>query len=99
MSLLVLHLYVRKREPLNCGTTVRITISNCMHTLEFNFHTITNEVAIDALVYALSIELLTTNGIDCAQPQANRLEFDTAAQCTFAQLALSDNSTYTITRL
>ena len=74
-------------------------ISKCMHTLEFNYHTITNEVAIDALVYALSIELLTTNGIDCAQPQANRLEFDTAAQCTFAQLALSDNSTYTITRL
>ena len=75
------------------------TISKCMYTLEFNFHTITNEVAIDALVYALSIELLTANGIDCTQPQANRLEFDTAAQCTFAQLALSDNSRYSVVRL
>ena len=70
-----------------------------MYTLEFNFHTITNEVAIDALVYALSIELLTANGVDCAQPQANRLEFDTDAQCTFAQLALSDNSRYSVVRL
>ena len=95
MSLLILCV----NENLLAVKPLCATISKCMRTLEFNFHTITNQVAIDALVYALSIELLTANGIDCVQPQANRLEFDTDAQCTFAQLALSDNSRYSVVRL
>mgnify|MGYP004302364133 CR=1 FL=1 len=33
MSLLVLHLYVRKQEPLNCSTIVAQRISNSVHTV------------------------------------------------------------------
>ena len=61
------------QEPLSCATTVAHCVKYCMHTLEFDFHTITNEVAIDALVYALSIEMLTQCGIESYQPCANRL--------------------------
>ena len=89
------------RNTARCSNTCvdALTRTIAVYCLEFNYHTITNEVAIDALVYALSIELLTANGIDATQPQANRLVFDTHAHWTFAQLALSDDSTYTITRL
>ena len=84
------------REPLSCATTVASSVKYCMHTLEFDFHTITNEVAIDALVYALSIEMLTQCGIESYQPCANRLQFESAAHCTLATLALANRSRYTI---
>lgn len=67
-----------------------------MHTLQFNFHTITNTQAIDALVFALSIELYMRNKIECAQPRDNQLEFTSSKDCTFAQLALSNDSRYTV---
>ena len=69
-----------------------------MHTLQFNFHTITSEQAIDALVYALSIELLLKNGIDCAPPSEDALLFTSDRDCTIAQLILSGNSRYTVAR-
>ena len=68
------------------------------HTLEFNFHTITNTQAIDALVYALSIQLFLNNRIECTQPCANQLAFDTEAHCTIATLALCDPARYTLLR-
>ena len=53
-----------------------------MHnTLEFTFGTITNPQAIDALVFALSIELFLNNRIESTQPSANQLVFDTDAHC------------------
>ena len=68
------------------------------HTLRFNFHTITNSVAIDALVYALSIELYINNGIECDQPTEDSLVFASDSHCTFAQLALCSDTRYTLTR-
>lgn len=71
---------------------------NGVHTLEFNFHTITNSAAIDALVYALSIDLFINNNISCDQPTEDSLVFASAAHCTIAQLALSSDTRYTLTR-
>ena len=68
-----------------------------MRTIEFNFHTITNTQAIDALVFALSIELFLNNRIECTQPCADRLEFESEAHCTLAQLALCSDSRYSLT--
>jgi len=70
-----------------------------MHTIEFNFHTITNHQAIDALVFACAIDLLVHNKITCTQPTADRLEFESEQHCMLAQLKLSDSSRYTIKRL
>ena len=69
-----------------------------MHSIEFNFHTITNAQAIDALVYALSIDLFLKHRIECAQPSASCLVFDSARDCTFAQLALSSDTRFTLVR-
>jgi ribosomal protein L17 len=75
------------------------TIDTVAHTLEFNFDTVTNTQAIDALVFALSIDLLVHNRIECTQPCANQLEFTSDAHCTFAQLVLCSDSRYSVTRL
>ena len=69
------------------------------HTLQFNFDTITNQQAIDALVYALSIELFVNNRIECTHPCADRLVFDSDRDCTFAQLVLCSDTRYTLLRL
>ena len=77
-------------------------LNTCMHninTLEFTFGTITNPQAIDALVYALSIDLFINNNIECSQPTADRLEFSTDAHCMLAQLALSADSRFSLKRL
>ena len=75
------------------------TILTHTHTLEFNFHTVTNQQAIDALVHALSIELFINNRIECSQPTADRLEFGTDAHCMLAQLALCSDSRFSLKRL
>jgi hypothetical protein len=75
------------------------TILTHAHTLQFNFHTVTNQQAIDALVHALSIELFINNRIECSQPTADRLEFSTDAHCMLAQLALSNDSRFSLLRL
>ena len=75
------------------------TLDTVAHTLQFNFHTITNHQALDALVYALSVDLFVNNRIECSQPTADRLEFDTDAHCMLAQLALSSDSRYSLSRL
>ena len=72
------------------------TIDTARHILKFNFETITNTQAIDALVYALSIDLLLTNKILCSQPSHNTLEFDSAQHCMLAQLALSSDSRFSV---
>ena len=69
-----------------------------MYTLKFNFHTITNSTAIDALVYALSIELYLKNGIECVQPSEDALVFSSDRDCTLAQLALLGSAGYTVSR-
>ena len=74
------------------------SIDSFAHTLKFNFHTITNTQAIDALVHALSIELYTKHGIECAHPSAECLVFDSEIHCTFAQLALSTDTRFTLSR-
>ena len=75
------------------------TLDTVAHTLQFNWHTVTNHQAIDALVYALSIELFINNRIECSQPTADRLEFSTDAHCMLAQLALSADSRFSVTRV
>ena len=74
------------------------SIDSFAHTLRFNFHTITNSQAIDALVHALCIELYVKHGIECAHPSAESLVFESEIHCTFAQLALSDDTRFTLSR-
>jgi hypothetical protein len=74
------------------------SIDACAHTLQFNFHTVTNAQAIDALVYALSIELWLKHKIECSQPSADLLVFTSAAHCTLAQLTLCADTRYTVVR-
>ena len=75
------------------------SIDACSHTLPFNFHTITNGVAVDALVYALSIELFLKYGIECTQPTESSLVFASDRDCTFAQLALCADTRFSLVRL
>jgi len=70
-----------------------------LYKLLIEFEPVTNHQAVDALVYALSIELFLNNRIESTQPCYNQLEFESDRDCTFAQLALCANSRYTITRL
>lgn len=70
-----------------------------MHTLLLDFTPVTNTQAIDALVYALSIELFVQVGLESYQPSYDRLEFESDRDCTLAQLILSGNSRYTVARL
>ena len=70
-----------------------------VYTLRFNFTTITNTQAIDALVYALLVLLYVNHRIECSQPADDTLEFTSSKDCTFAQLALADDSRYTVERL
>jgi hypothetical protein len=74
------------------------TIDTQAHTLEFNFHTVTNHQAIDALVHALTIDLFVNNRIECAHPCADQLVFASAKDCTFAQLVLCSDTRFTLTR-
>jgi hypothetical protein len=67
-----------------------------MHTLEFNFRTITNEQAIDALVYSMSIELWLKHSIESHQTRAGQLHFEKARDCMVAQLVLADPARYEI---
>ena len=74
------------------------TIDTHAHTLQFNFHTITNQQAIDALVHALTIDLFINNGVECAHPCADQLVFASARDCTFAQLVLCSDTRFTLSR-
>jgi hypothetical protein len=67
-----------------------------MHTLLFKFTNMHSTVAQDALVYAASIDLFVHNKIDCSQTSDCTLEFDTAQDCLFASIALSNRSSYTV---
>jgi len=80
----------------HCVNTV---MHNNTYKLRFNFTTVTNQQAIDALVHALTIDLFINNGVECTQPCADLLEFTSSKDCTFAQLALADDSRYTVQRL
>ena len=75
------------------------SIDSVAHTLKFNFHTITNSVAVDALVYALSIELLLNHRIESFQPTEDSLVFTSDSHCTLAQLALCADTRFTLVRL
>ena len=75
------------------------TIHTHAHTLQFNFDTITNHQAIDALVFALSIDLFVHNRIECTQPSYNCLEFVSSAHCVLAQLALSNDRRFSVARV
>lgn len=70
-----------------------------MYKLQLEFNTTTNYTAIDALVFALSIELYTQLRISCTQPEYDCLEFESEAHCVLAQLKLSNSSRYMIHRL
>lgn len=67
-----------------------------MNRLLLQFEPVTSKRAIDALVYALSIELYTQHRISTTMPSYNVLEFESASDCSFAYLKLSGNSRYSI---
>jgi hypothetical protein len=67
-----------------------------MHRLILQFDPVTSKRAIDALVYALAIELYTQHRISTSMPAYNVLEFESESDCSFAYLKLSGNSRYTI---
>lgn len=77
-------------------TTVSVTISKCMYTLEFNFHTVTSEQAIDALVYAHSVTLWLKHSIDSYQSDYRSLTFERSRDCMLAQLVLANPRDYEI---
>jgi hypothetical protein len=88
-----------KQRPLDCALAVRTLCKYCMatvYTLRFNFTTITNTQAIDALVYALSVMLFVNHKIESTQPRDDSLEFESSKDCLFAQLVLSSDSRYTM---
>ena len=66
-------------------------------TLVFNFHTITTAPAVDALVYAISLQLFLNNRIESFQTSCDTLEFETSAHCLLAQLSLAADSRFTVT--
>lgn len=68
-------------------------------TLEFNWHTVTNSQAIDALVHALCIQLFVNHRIECVHPSDSVLVFASDRDCTFAQLALCTDTRFTVIRL
>jgi hypothetical protein len=61
-----------------------------MYTLEFNFHTVTSEQAIDALVYAHSVTLWLKHSIDSYQSDYRSLTFERSRDCMLAQLVLAN---------
>ena len=70
-----------------------------MYKLLLQFEPVTSKRAIDALVYALSIELYTQLRISTTMPAYNVLEFESEQHCTLAQLKLSGSSRYALVRL
>ena len=83
-----------------CGyTTVDVSIGFIVYKLQLEFNPVTNQVAVDALTYALCVLLYVNYKISCTQPTHNVLEFESSKDCVFAQLALADDSRYTIKRL
>ena len=68
----------------------------CMQRLLLQFEPVTSKRAIDALVYALTIELYTQHRIHCTMPAYNVIEFESESACSFAYLKLSGNSRYTL---
>ena len=101
MSLLVLECINNSSSTVRSlyahGSTQLISIY--MYTLLLDFTPVTNTQAIDALVYALSIELFVQVGLESYQSSYDRLEFDSDRDCTLAQLILSGNSRYTVARV
>ena len=77
--------------------TVLLVCKYCMHTIEFNFRTITDTVAVDALVFALSIDLWLNNHIESSQCAYNCLLFESERHCLLAQLILSNDSRFCLT--
>ena len=79
--------------------SIRVRCKYVMHKIQLQFKPVTNIQAIDALVFALSIELFVQLGIECTQPEYDQLEFESARHCMLAQLTLCGSSRYTITKL
>jgi len=67
-----------------------------MTKLLLQFEPVTSKRAIDALVYALTIELYTQHRISTSMPAYNVIEFESERECQFAYLKLSGNARYTI---
>jgi len=68
----------------------------CMQRLLLQFEPVTSKRAIDALVYALTIELYTQHRIATTMPAYNIIQFESTEACAFAYLKLSGNSRYTL---
>ena len=84
---------------LGCYTSVDALTRFIVYKLQLEFNPVTNQVAVDALTYALCVLLYVNYRISCTQPTHNILEFESSKDCVFAQLALADDSRYTIKRL
>lgn len=78
-----------------CYTCVDVFV-RFMNRLLLQFEPVTSKRAIDALVYALTIELYTQHRISSTMPAYNVIEFESERECSFAYLKLSGSSRYSI---
>ena len=78
-----------------CYTHMDVFI-RLMNRLLLQFEPVTSKRAIDALVYALTIELYAQHRISSTMPAYNIIEFESESDCSFAYLKLSGSSRYTI---
>ena len=67
-----------------------------MQRLLLQFEPVTSKRAIDALVYALTIELYAQHRIATTMPAYNVIEFESERACQFAYLKLCGSSRYSI---
>lgn len=66
-----------------------------VHTLKLNFHTITSQELKETYTYCAAIDLFV-RGIHTSQSSATRLVFDCEQDRTYAALALSASTVYTV---
>ena len=66
------------------------------HCIRLNWDTIVEPAAVDALTRLVGISLRLQHGIHTTQPAHDTLEFESSRDVTFATLALSNASRFTL---
>ena len=75
---------------------VCIPISTVKYCIRFNWDTVTEPAAVDALTRLVGIGLRLQHGIHTTQPAHDTLEFESSRHAMFAALALSNDSRFTL---
>lgn len=69
--------------------------SNTVYKLRFLFKDISSQLAVDSIVYAVSVELFLRN-IHCVQLDESTLAFDSDSDRSYAILRYSSNPLYSL---